>query len=235
MDNNRILALLENQRNQVLEKLQSKGVTGLYQELYEEALAGNVFDFDNQLEQMIQELSELTADRSLDDQLRDKLAAYAGLDNEALIDYFQKELEKLIRELTASGRLDEMQALFISYDYYYHYTAGADCYGQQEYPLIEEPRYISREFDYTKQILFIEHAVNFQPAWLDCNEFESLLYLDMNYELEHLFQLHSRTLLHHALARLDAVDALKRFRNRPFSFYINEHDSEVMMWYRLGA
>jgi hypothetical protein len=58
--------------------------------------------------------------------------------------------------------------------------------------------------------------------------------LDINYQLENLFKLHSRVLLHKSLDRLNNEGKLDFTQIRPFTFYINEHDSEVMILYRLN-
>ena len=79
--------------------------------------------------------------------------------------------------------------MFIEYDYYYHFTSGITCYGRQEYPLIEEPRYISNEYDNNKHVLFLDNGINFKPAWVDCEEFADLDYLDINHQLQNLFKL----------------------------------------------
>ena len=71
-------------------------------------------------------------------------------------------------------------------------------------------------------------------AWVDCEEFGDLEYLDINYKLENLFKLHSRVLLHKALDTLNVEGNINFILKRPFSFYINEHDSEVMILYRLN-
>ena len=171
---------------------------------------------------------------SHDASFKDKISEYLKLDNNALIKYLQNELEKVFIQIKSSGKQHDIQALFIEYDFYYHYTSNITCYGKQEYPLIEEPRYISNEYDYSKQILFLDTGINFQPAWINCEEFGNLDYLDVNYELEKLFQLHSRVLLQKALDTLKIEGKINFFQNRPFSFYINEHDSEVMILYRLN-
>lgn len=190
--------------------------------------------FDNGELQMLDNLKKLAKDTSLDNIFKNKLAEFLKLDNNALTAYFQKEFERVFSEIVNSGTQDEMQALFIEYDYYYHYTSSITCYGLQEYPLIVEPRFISSEYDQNKQVLFLVHGINFQPAWMDCEEFENLDYLDINYSLENLGKLHSRVLLHKALDALNVDGKIKYIHNRPFSFYINEHDSEVMILYRLN-
>ena len=235
MDNPKILNLLEKQRDSLFEKLKGTSISVLYKEQYDDIKAGRVFVFDNGERQMLSDLKKLSKDISLDSSFKTKVTQYLSLDNDTLITYFQKEFERILNEIIISGKQDEIQALFLEYDYYYHYTSSITCYGRQEYPVIEEPRYITKEYDYNKQILFLDNGINFQPAWIDCEEFGDLDYLDINFELESLFQLHSRTLLHKALDNLNTNSKLNLFRNRPFSFYINKHDSEVMMLYRLKS
>jgi hypothetical protein len=234
MDNQKILNLLEEQRESLFTKLKAISISGLYKEKYDDIKAGRVFVFDNGRKKMLSDLKRLSKDTSLDSSFKNKVDEYVKLDNDALIIYFQKEFERVLNEIIISAKQDEIQALFIEYDFYYHFTSNIICYGRQEYPIIEEPRYITNEYDYNKQVLFIDNGINFQPAWINCEEFDGLDYLDINYKLEDLFRLHSRVLLHKALADLDLNGKLDLFRNRPFSFYINEHDSEVMMLYRMN-
>ena len=234
MDNPKILKLLERQRDTLLEKLKTTSISGLYKEQYDDIKAGRVFVFDNGERQMLNDLKKLSKDTSLDSTFNNKLTEYLTLDNNALTAYFQKEFDRVFSEIMNSGKQDEIQALFIEYDYYYHYTSNITCYGLQEYPLIEEPRYISNEYDYNKQVLFFDNGINFQPAWVDCEEFGDLDYLDINFELENLFKLHSRILLHNALDTLNVDGKINFIHTRPLSFYINEHDSEVMILYRVN-
>jgi len=234
MDNPKILKLLERQRDTLFNKLKETSISRLYKEQYADIKAGRVFIFDNGERQMLNDLKKLSKDTSHDGSFKSKLNEYLALDNKSLITYFQGEFERIFNDIRGSGKQDDIQGLFIEYDYYYHYTSCIICYGIQAYPIIEEPRYISSEYDYNKQVLFIDNGINFQPAWVDCEEFGDLDYLDINYELENLFKLHSRVLVHKALDYLELNGRLKLFQNRPFSFYINEHDSEVMQLYRLN-
>ncbi len=183
---------------------------------------------------MLNNLKQLAKDTSLDSSFEAKLKEYLELDNNALILYFQKEVGRCLVEIIASGKLNEIQAWFIEYDYYDHFSSSTTGYGIQKYPDIQEPRYISDEYDDNKQVIFLDNGINFQPAWINCEEFENLAYLDINYELQKLFQLHSRVLLHKALDKLCLAGELDLFKNRPFSFFINEHDCEVMMLYQLN-
>lgn len=233
MDNTSLLQQLEQQRDVLFTKLRATTISRLYKDQYDELKSGRVFVFDSDEREMLKELKKLAKDTSLDEPFRSKLDEYRGLDNASLIKYFETEITRVIHEILASKRQDEIQALFIEYDYYYHFTSSVTCYGHQEYPLIEEPRYISDEVDFGKQILFIENGINFQPAWVECLAFGDLDYLEINYELEKLFQLHSRTLLFRSLQSLDSTGLFDNFKRRPFTFYINEHDSEVMTLYML--
>lgn len=234
MDNTKILKLLEQQRDSLFESIKTISVSGLYKEQYNDLKAGRIFIFDNGERQMLSDLKKLSKDTSHDTAYKNKLAEYLNLDNNALITYFQTEFYKILEQIRNSGKQDEIQALFIEYDYYYHYTSNITCYGRQDYPLIEEPRYITNEYDHNKKVLFLDSGINFQPAWVDCEEFGDLDYLDINYKLENLFKLHSRVLLHKALNILNNEGKMSFLQNRPFSFYINEHDSEVMILYRLN-
>ncbi len=233
MDNPKILTLLEKQRDSLFDKLRKTSVSALYKKEYQDIKAGRIFVFDSGEKQTLSDLKKLAKDTSLDGAFESKLSAYEQLDNNGLIAYFQKELERCIHEIRVPGKQNQIQALFIEYNYYYHFSSCIIGYGLQQYPEIEEPRYISDEYDYNKQVLFIENGINFQPAWVDCQEFENLDYLEVDFELQALFQLHSRVLLHKALNNLNIAGKLDLFQNRRFSFFINEHDCEVMMLYIL--
>ncbi|HEX8332572.1 MAG TPA: hypothetical protein VF622_08110 [Segetibacter sp.] len=232
MDNSKILKLLERQRDTLFDILKGTSISGWYKEQYSDIKAGRVFVFDNGERQMLKDLKRLSKNTSLDNAINNKLNEYLNLNNKSLITYFQDEFDRIFNEIIGSGKQDEIQALFIEYDYYYHYTSNITCYGIQQYPLIEIPRYITGEYDYNKRVLFIDNGINFHPAWIDCEEFDNLDYLDINFELENLFKLHSRVLLHLALDNLNNDGKLGNFKNPPFPFYINEHDSEVMLLYR---
>ena len=174
MDNTRILNLLKSQRDDLFDKLKATTISGLYKAQYSDLKAGRVFVLDNGERQMLSDLKKLSQDTSLDGSFNNKLDEYLKLDNSVLIAYFKKEFERVFNEIISSQKQNEIQALFIEYDYYYHYTSSIICYGIQDYPLIEQPRYITDEYDYNKQILFLTNGINFQPAWVDCEEFGNL-------------------------------------------------------------
>lgn len=235
MNNLKILTLLEKQTSSLFEQLINTSISALYKKEYQNIKAGRIVIFDSDEREMLNDLKELSKDTSLDNSFKSKLNEYLELDNTRLILYFEKELGRCINEIIASGKLNEIQAIFIEYDYYYHFSSCMTCYGIQEYPEIHEPRYISDDYNYNKQVFFLENGVNFQPAWIDCEQFENLDFLEVNYELQRLFQLHSRVLLHKAFYNLSSAGKLDLFKNRPFSFFINEHDSEVMILYKLSC
>jgi hypothetical protein len=233
MDNLKILTLLQKQEDYLFQKLKKTSITALHKKEYRDIKAGRIFVLDNSEKDMLNDLKELSKDTYLDHSFKSKLGEYLELDNNSLILYFQKELERCINEIIVSGKLNETQALFIEYDYYYHFSSCITGYGIQDYPEIHKPRYITEEYDYNKQIIFLENGISFQPAWIDCEEFDNLDHLEVGYELQNLFQLHSRVLLHRALDNLCLAGKLDMFKNRPFSFFINEHDCEVMILYKL--
>lgn len=233
MDNSKTLTLLEKQRDALFNKLKRTSISELYKKEYSDIKSGRVYIFDNEERKMLRDLKILSKGTSLDFAYKFKLTEYSNLDNEELIKYFKAELERIIDEIRSSGKLDDIQSIFIEYDFYYHFISCLTCYGKQDYPLIEEPRYITSEYDYNKLILFIDKGISFEPAWINCEEFDNLDYLEIGSELQDLFKLHSRVLLHRALNRIN-METLYLFKNRPFMFYINEHDCEVMMLYRLN-
>jgi hypothetical protein len=234
MENHKILQSLEKQRDSLYKKLSKESVSGLYKKEYKRIKSGRLFVFDGEERQLLTELKQLSGNTSYDKAYTNKLNDYLKLDNQLLTDYFQKEFERIIKDITAFNGYSEIQSLFIEYDYYYHYTSCIKCYGIQDYPLVIEPRYITDEYDQDKKILLLENGINFTPAWLNCEEFNELDYLDVNSGLESLFTLHSRVLLHKVLNQLAENNNLDIFKNKPFTFYINEHESEVMMLYRLN-
>ncbi len=234
MNNLEIFRSLEEQRDSLFVKLNATSISDLYKEQYDEIKAGRLFVFDNNERQMLRDIKALSKDNSLNNSFNNKLQEYLSLDNKSLTLHFQGEIQRMSEQLLRSGKLEEIQAIFIEYDHYYHYISSIICYGKQEYPLIDEPRYITGEYDRNKKVLKLDDGINFQPAWIDCEEFGDLEYLEINFDLENLFRLHSRTLLHKAFDNLNRSGALDFLNNRPFSIYINEHDSEVMMLYRLN-
>src|SRR5688572_29018821 len=161
MDNSTILRLLEKQRDDIFHKLKGTTISGLYREQYEDLREGRLVLIGGADKAFMRELKELSADTSRDHLLQEKLSEYLLLDNNGLTSYFQKEWERILDEIRNSGKADEIQAIFLEYDFYYHYQSIILCYGIQDYPLIEVPRYISNEFDYNKNILFLDHGINF--------------------------------------------------------------------------
>src|SRR5687768_16614018 len=123
MDNPRILKLLEKQRDRLFDRLKSSTISGLYKQEYSDIKAGRVFVFDNGEKKMLRDLKKLSKDNSFDRAFVNKLQEYQDLDNVLLVDYFIKEFQRVINQIKSSGKSNEIQAIFIEYDYYYHFTS----------------------------------------------------------------------------------------------------------------
>ncbi|MBN8679042.1 MAG: hypothetical protein J0M29_12510 [Chitinophagales bacterium] len=234
MKNTEILSNLEDQTSQIYRNLNQTSISALYKKQFQDIQSGMVAFFGIEKATLLEQLIKLADDSIDDNKLEQKLNDFRQLDHEKLIDYFKDEFERVFKQIADANKQDEIQALFIEYDYYYQYSSYIICCGKQNYPIIEVPRYISNEYDYNKEVYLVDDGVNFQLAWIDCKEFSEFKYLGIQSELEKLFQLQSRVLLHKALALLDEDKKLNLFKNIPFTIYINEHDCEVMMLYRIG-
>jgi hypothetical protein len=233
MENSQILKLLEQQRDELFDRLNSTSISELHKQQYNGIISGEIHVLGDDKELMLEELKELSKDNSYNKSFKEKIQEYLKLDNSKLISHFREEFVRVLEEIVASKKIDDIQALFIEYDYYYHYSSCIQCYGIQDYPILIEPRYIFEEIDYQKEVLLIPNGINFEPAWADCEEFEELEYLLVSTEFENLFQLHSRVLLHKAIDGLDD-DILKPISVKPFFIYINEHDCEQMLLYKMS-
>ena len=108
MDNQKILKLLEEQRDSLFRKLEVTSISGLYKEQYDDIRAGRVFVFDNGEQKMLSNLKRLSKDTSLDSSFKNKVAQYLKLNNDALIAYFQKEFERVFNEIIISEKQDEI-------------------------------------------------------------------------------------------------------------------------------
>lgn len=164
MNNEKILTSLEAQRDVCYAQLISKNISERYQEMYDDIRRGRVFIFDNGEKEMLKDLKILKKNKSFDQLYIETVNSYRNLDNSSLINYFTGEFERIFNKIIQSGKSKEIQAAFIEYDYYYHYTSFFNCYGKQEYPFVEEPRYISSEYDYQKHILFVDEGINFSTS-----------------------------------------------------------------------
>jgi hypothetical protein len=142
-----------------------------------------------------------------------------------VIEHFENEVKNVFEKIYRTGKIADIGSIFIEYDYYYHYKSCAECYGKQRYPIVLSPRYISSEYNYNDRILFVEKAINFKPAWPDCEELDSSGLLNLN--IEKLFQLHSRVLLNKAFSKLNKDGFFKKIVSGNVVVYINEHDCEV--------
>ena len=187
------------QKNDLFNYVRSTSVSEHYQKQYNNFKTGRIVLVHGNVETMLKELDKLSKQTSYDEIYFEKLAQFDSFDNDAFIENFQQQFKGIFNKISDAGKQDEIQAIFIEYDFYYHFNSFAACYGIQEYLLVLEPRYIANEFDYTKHVFVIEKAINFKQTWVSCEEFNDLDYCEIKFDLEKLFQLHSRVLLHKSL------------------------------------
>lgn len=224
---------LDEQRNTLFNYLSNTSINQLYREEYEQVKSGRTILLNTDVEEALEELRVLSEDSSQNWRLDKKLNDFLSLDNDKLLEEFTEQFVVLFEKLADTGLPDKIQAIRIEYDDYYNFESFAAGYCLQEYPVLLEPKFLREEFSSLNKISMIENAINFEEAWKDCSEFEDLPYLNVEFKLEELYVLHSRTLLNKALETLDSVDQLRILKTRPFTFYINEHDCEVMTLYRM--
>lgn len=224
---------LEAQRNSIFNFLSNTSINQLYRHEYEQIRSGKTFLLNEDIEEALEELRVLSEDTSQNWRLDKKLNDFISLDNDSLLSDFTEQFVTLLEKIAESGKHDSIQAIRLEYDDYYQYDSFAACYGPQDYPVLLQPRYLNDELGYKNQVIKIDNAINFESAWIDCSEFEDLPYLNVELSLEDLYSLHSRTLLNKALETLDSVDQLSLLKLRPFTFYINAHDGEIITLYRL--
>lgn len=234
MTNELIKAALLKQKNDCYDKLNSKTISQLFRDAYKDLVGSFVAILGGSKDEMTTELRELSKDKSHDKPYHDKIQLVHTLDNAAIIKSFMADVEKMLSLVVDSGKADQLQALFIEYDYYYHFSSVAMGYGRQSYPLVTTPRYLLNEIDFSNEVLSPFAAIDFKPAWPNCEEFDwTNDHLSAGYDLQELFVLNSRLVLHEALAELHGQGRLGALSLRPFTFYINEHDCEVMTLYQL--
>jgi hypothetical protein len=234
MTNEIIKAALVKQKNDWYDKLNHKTISQLFKDEYRDMVGGLVAILGGSKDEMTAELRALSKDKSHDKPYQEKIKLVHALDNASIIKGFMTDLEQMLSFITSNGKLNELQALFIEYDYYYHFGSVAMGYGRQAYPLVTTPRYLNNDIDFNNSVMEPFPAIDFKPAWPNCEEFAwTNDHLTAGYDLEQLFKLNSHLLLHEALAALDGQGRLVALSLRPFTFYINEHDIEVMTLYRL--
>jgi hypothetical protein len=230
--NAQILSALKDQYEACYLELKSATISQRFAKQYDEIKGGRVFVFDGQSRNLLRDLKKLKNDKSHDQLFLDTVESVKRLDVPELINYFVTEWDRVFSKLKSYGLTDDIQAIFIEYDYYYHYTSCIECYGRQAYPIVTTPRYISQEFDWRNKVGETLDAINFQPAWPNCDFFDSIDFYDAS--IEDVFVLHSRVLLHYALMQLEKAGKLDFLSARPVTFYVSAHDGEVMTLYLLG-
>jgi len=234
MSNLQIQRALEKQRNELYHSLRGQTLSGLFKQEYKSIKEGTTVYLGEIDEDVLDELKNLSKGTSNDKAFQDAVENINQLGNEAIINSFQADIIQLLNFIRDNGYENKLQAIFIEYDYYYHFKGIVSGYGKQEYPIITEPRYVSDEIDFSKVEFAGIEAINFEKAWVDCEAFEwTTEHLDIYYKLLNLYQLNSRVLLHQAIQQCFSDEQLDFLKVRPFTFYINEHDCEVMTLFRI--
>ena len=233
MSNLQIEKALIKERDTLYETLSRKTLSGLFKDEYESIQSG-VTVLLNEKDKYLSELLELIKDTSYDQDFVKRVEQIKNLNDSEIINGFEQDLQKLIEFIQKNSFENDIQAIFIEYDYYTDHKAVASAYGKQNYPTIYTPRYISSEIDFSNTIFIHSDNINFDEAWVDCDDFEWVEnYIEAYSQLQQMFQCHSRVLLHRALHNLEVKRQLNFLTARPFMFYINEHDSEVMTLYSI--
>ena len=233
MNNLQIHIAFEKHRAELYDFLSIQSISGLFKKEYQSLKEGSIVylgDTDQDVQEVLKQLSEDTSH----DQLFYKKVQYVNqLDNNNIISSFQNDIIYLLNLIAERKIENGLQAVFIEYDYYYHFKGQATGYGKQNYPIVIEPNYLS-EVDFSKVLFYQTEVINFEKAWIDCEDFNwTGEHLDVYYQLQRLFQLNSRLLLHQAIQKCYEKGHFDFLKVRPLTFYINEHDSEVMTLFRI--
>ena len=220
---------LEKQRGALFNYLGKKSLSEFFKQEWESIKAGNTVLMGDVDKEYLKELKQFSSNKSYNKSFHEKVVGIKALNDNLVVSSFEKDINELLGFIANNKLETELQALFFEYDYYYDYKAVAVGYGLQNYPIVTEPRYVNSEIDLAKALFEPLEAVNFEQAWVDCEEFEwTNEFIEIYYQLLNLYQLNSRVLLHDAFIRCLQNGQLNFLKVRPFTIYINEHDSEVM-------
>jgi hypothetical protein len=188
---------------------------------------GEVFFMDDQKEESIEEIRRGAEDRSQDTVFIDFIEETI-VDEQKAVASFRADFARVFAEIAGREDFPFIGAIMMEYDWYYHYSSSLTLMKNGfAYPVLTEPRYL-KEFDLSQYGETIGGPV-FIDALPNCEEVEDEAeILEMGYKLMHYYELNARVLLHKALKEMDTSGELAFLPNRPFVFYINEHDCEVM-------
>jgi hypothetical protein len=224
--NEAILASLLTQRDLLRAEL-TQPLSEKYAELLFMCEQGEVFFRNDQKENAVADIRRGAADRSQDTLFIDFIEKTI-VDEQKAVRSFRKDLACVFAEIRERDDFPFTGAIMMEYGWYYHYSSSLRLMKNGfVYPVVTEPRYLN-EFDLSQYGEIIGGPA-FTDAFPDCEEVENeAQILEMGDKLMSYYELNARVLLHNALKEMDTAGELAFLPNRPFVFYINEHDSEVM-------
>lgn len=234
MTNDLILGQLTNHRDIIYNRLSNISLAALFAKEYENVASGEARVMSEDLDDIKRELIGLSQDFSHDEAFKEQVELLKVINsNDQVIEELLIDWQKLL-DGSITSLVNEPGAAFIWYD---AYDSPGDntvsFHGKKKYPELAEPKYLDGQL-YKDELLVVHNAFNFKKAWPDCEAFEwTTAHLEVYFDLQNLFKLNSRVLLHKALNFLEEKESIQQFPYRPFNFYIAEHDQEVSMLYLL--
>lgn len=235
MTNEEILKQLLIQRDEIYQQLSSTTLSGLFNREYESILSGETFVITDDQSGIIGELKKLKEDKTHDSDFAAKLNLINRWSESQIANNFINNWNTAFDKLSIDELTSEIQAVLIIYDAYDLPTQNTlGLYGKNEYPKLTIPKYLLSSF-YDHKLYDMQDVFDFTPAWPDCEEFDwTTEHLEGYFELQRLFKLNSRVIMHKSLSIMDKNGSLSLIKLRPFYFYIAEHDLEAAMLYRLS-
>lgn len=151
------------------------------------------------------------------------------------IDGLKQQLQECFAEPEAKIQFGRSGAVLFSYDWYFNYDSAMNFFRKGlTYPIIAEPRFLNQELPPGHYDGFAK-GPDFSHVWPDCSVLaeggEHELLVHLRKILMKYYQYQSRLFLHTAIREMDENDELNLIKDRPFLFYISEHDCEDMTLY----
>jgi len=234
MTNQQILQQLSSERDIVFKRLSAKPLSGFFADEYNSLLSGETFQMGDDKDEALNNLKKHQHDKTQDIAFTEKVNSVNTLSESEIIDGFSQSWKLAFNTVSDNDLRTPMYAALLNYDAYDLPAQNSlTFFGNTEFPELSLPQYLPPSL-YETKVISLENVFDFSPAWPDCEEFDwTTEFIEVYFELQTLFKLHSRILLHKALARMDENGSLASLQQRPFQFYIAEHDMEAGMLYTL--
>jgi len=235
MTNQEILSQLIFERDAVFRHLSSAPLSSFFDREYESILSGETFIMSDDRDDMLNNLQELRNNKTYNAAFADKVNSINSIDEQQIIKKFTQDWKMAFERVSLKALNTEIHAALVMYDAYDLPAQNSlGLYGLNEYPALPVPQYLPSTF-YEKGINDLQDVLDFTQAWPDCEEFDwTTEHIDVYFELQKLFKLNSRILLHKAIAVMYQNGNLVMLKKRPFYFYIAEHDMEASMLYKVS-